>query len=112
MRSIARTVCATLCGILAMACGPGAGPTHGRLLESTQLDAIDAAMESLAEDQWRSWTMELVNGALAFRVEVASEPPGEACAQIAGAVRSGGGVPLDWSAELLRRGTVVERCNA
>ena len=111
MRSIARTVCATLCGILAMACGPGAGPTHGRLLESTQLDAIDAAMESLAEDQWRSWTMELVNGALAFRVEVASEPPGEACAQIAGAVRSGG-VPLDWSAELLRRGAVVERCSA
>jgi len=112
MRSSARIVCAVFFTALVVACGPVAGTQRGSALEPSQLDAIDAAMERLAGDQWNSWTMELVNGALAFRVEVAATPPGEACMQIAGAVRSGSGVSMDWSAELLHRGMVVERCSA
>lgn len=106
----ARIVCATLCTALAVACGSARDEPRGRGFDVVQLDAIDAAMERRAEGRWRSWTMELVNGALAFRVEVAAARLIGACEQIEGAVRSGAGNRVDWSAELLHRGAVVERC--
>jgi len=111
MRPNARIVCATLCTGLAVACGSAGDTPHRRGFEADQLDAIEAAMERRADGRWRSWTMELVNGALAFRVEVAAAHPVGACEQIEGAVRSGVGARADWSAELLHRGAVVERCS-
>lgn len=110
MRPKARTVFVTLCTALAAACGSAGDTPRGRGFDVGQLDAIDAAMERQADGRWRSWTMELVNGALAFRVEVAAARPVGACEQIEGAVRSGAGAQIDWSAELLHRGAIVERC--
>ena len=110
MRPDARIACATLCPALAVACGSVGDTPRGRSFDADQLDAIEAAMERRADGRWRSWTMELVNGALAFRVEVAAARPVGACEEIEGAVRSGVGARVDWSADLLHRGAVVDRC--
>ena len=112
MGSILRPLAIFLGAGFLLACGPVAVNQQGETFDASRLDAIDAAMERLADDRWRSWTMELVDGALAFRVDVADAPPRGACAEIAGAIASGGGQEVDWTAELLRRGSVVERCRA
>ena len=112
MRSKAHSLCAALCAALVVACGPVGSVSLARGFDVGQLDAIDAAMERSAEGYWRSWTMELVDGSLTFRVEVPAAQPNGTCAQIEGAVRNSGEVAVDWSAELLHRGTVVERCRA
>ena len=112
MGSTLRPLSVFLGAAFLLACGPVAGNRRGEVFDASRLDAIDAAMERLAADRWRSGTMALVDGALAFRVDVADAPPRGACAQIAGAVASSGGGGVDWTAELLRRGAIVERCRA
>jgi hypothetical protein len=99
----------------AIACSSGEEATPRYTFDAEVLDTLDAAMTRLAAGRWPSWTMQIQEGQLAFRIE-ASAPGGEEaqrrdCSAITRLIKENVGARVPWRAEFTRGGRLVKRCS-
>ena len=99
----------------AIACDSGGEPTPRYTFDAEVLDTLDAAMTRLAAGRWPSWTMQIQEGQLAFRIEASSGRGEEAqrrdCSAITKLIQEHVGAQVPWHAEFTRGGRLVKRCS-